>query len=63
MPYYGIPVDQTDENVAFGFNKQIITTLLRDSLNFKGVICTDWNIINNTGLDEARAWGRRAPKS
>ena len=57
MPYYGIPVDQTDENVAFGFNKQIITTLLRDSLNFKGVICTDWNIINNTGLDEARAWG------
>ena len=34
MPYYGIPVDQTDENVAFGFNKQIITTLLRDSLNF-----------------------------
>ena len=57
MPYYGIPVDQTDENVAFGFNKQIITTLLRDSLNFKGVICTDWNIINNTGIDEARAWG------
>ena len=49
--------NQTDENVAFGFNKQIITTLLRDSLNFKGVICTDWNIINNTGLDEARAWG------
>ena len=46
MPYYGIPVDQTDENVAFGFNKQIITTLLRDSLKFKGVICTDWNIIN-----------------
>ena len=57
MPYYGIPVDQTKENVAFGFNKQIITTLLRDSLNFKGVICTDWNIINDTGLDVARAWG------
>ena len=57
MPYYGIPVDQTDENVAFGFNKQIITTLLRDSLKFKGVICTDWNIINATGMDVARAWG------
>ena len=57
MPYYGIPVDQTKENVAFGFNKQIITTLLRDSLNFKGVICTDWNIINDSGLDVARAWG------
>lgn len=57
MPYYGIPMDQTNENVAFGFNKQIITTLLRDSLQFKGVICTDWNIINNSGLDVARAWG------
>ena len=57
MPYYGIPMDQTNENVAFGFNKQIITTLLRDSLKFKGVICTDWNIINDGGLDVARAWG------
>lgn len=57
MPYYGIPLEQTDENVAFGFNKQIITQLLRDSLQFKGVICTDWNIINDKGLDEARAWG------
>lgn len=57
MPYYGIPMDQTTENVAFGFNKQIITQMLRDSLKFDGVICTDWNIINDGGLDEARAWG------
>lgn len=57
MPYYGIPIDQTSENVAFGFNKEIITDLLRDSLKFNGVVCTDWNIINPGGFDEPRAWG------
>ena len=57
MPYYGIPIGQTSEDVAFGFNKDIITTLLRDSLKFKGVVCTDWNIISNTRIGEGRAWG------
>ena len=57
MPYYGIPMDQTDENVAFAFNKTIITKILRDSLKFNGVVCTDWNIISNTKMGEARAWG------
>ena len=50
MPYYGIPMGQTVEDVAFAFNKQIITQMLRDSLKFDGVICTDWNIINDKGL-------------
>jgi beta-glucosidase len=57
MPYYGIPVDQTSENVAFGFNKDIITHLLRDSLQFDGVVCTDWNIITDSNISEGRAWG------
>ena len=57
MPYYGIPMDQTDENVAFGFNRTIITKMLRDSLNFQGVICTDWNLISDGSIGEARAWG------
>ena len=57
MPYYGIPIGQTSEDVAFGFNKDIITTLLRDSLNFKGVVCTDWNIITDSKMGEGRAWG------
>lgn len=57
MPYYGIPVDQTDENVAFAFNKTIITTMLREKYGFDGVICTDWNIINATKMGDARAWG------
>ncbi len=57
MPYYGIPMGQTTEDIAFAFNKQIITQMLRDSLKFDGVICTDWNIINDKGLDKARSWG------
>lgn len=57
MPYYGIPVGQTDEDVAFAFNKAVITTLLRDSLKFEGVVCTDWGLISDTKMGEARAWG------
>ena len=51
MPYYGIPVDQTQENVAMGFNKYILSDLLREDIGFDGVICSDWGII--TG----RHWG------
>ncbi len=57
MPYYGIPIGQTSEDVAFGFNKDIIQVLLRDSLNFKGVVCTDWNLITDSKMGEGRAWG------
>ena len=57
MPYYGIPVGQTGEDVAFAFNKAIITDLLRDSLGFEGVVCTDWGIISDSKLGVARAWG------
>lgn len=57
MPYYGIPVDQTDENVAFAFNKMIITEMLREKYGFDGVICTDWNIISGSKIGDARAWG------
>lgn len=57
MPYYGIPMDQTDENVAFGFNKAVITKFLRDSLKFEGVVCTDWAIITDSKIGDARAWG------
>ncbi len=57
MPYYGIPMDQTPENVAFAFNDAIINGLLRDSLHFDGVVCTDWNIIQDASIGPARAWG------
>ena len=57
MPYYGIPIDQTDENVAFAFNKMIITEMLREKYGFDGVICTDWNIVSGSKVGDARAWG------
>ncbi len=57
MPYYGIPVGQTNEDVGFAFNKEIITDLLRDSLQFDGVVCTDWGIISDSKVKEASAWG------
>ncbi|MGB5497387.1 MAG: glycoside hydrolase family 3 N-terminal domain-containing protein, partial [Maribacter sp.] len=57
MPYYGIPVGQTSEDIGFGFNKDIIQGLLRDSLNFQGVVCTDWQIISDSKMGEGRAWG------
>jgi beta-glucosidase len=47
MPYYGIPIDQTSENVGFAFNKDIITGLLRNHYKFDGVVCTDWGLISD----------------
>lgn len=57
MPYYGVPNGQTSEDVGFAFNKDIITGLLRDSLGFDGVVCTDWAIITDMPVKEASAWG------
>lgn len=61
MLYYGVPMDQTDENVAMGFNKTIITTLLRERYQYDEVICTDWGLITDSHFPEtvwpARAWG------
>lgn len=50
MPYYGIPVGQTNEDVAFSYNKQVITGLLRDTFGFDGVVCTDWGIVTKQRL-------------
>jgi len=61
MPYYGVPVGQTDEDVAMSFNKTIITTLLRERYGFDGVVCTDWGLITDLHMGDitwpARAWG------
>jgi beta-glucosidase len=61
MPYYGVPMDQTDENVAMSFNKVIITGLLRQKYHFDGVVCTDWGLITDAHIMDAiwpaRAWG------
>jgi beta-glucosidase len=48
MPYYGIPMNQTSENVGFSFNKEMITGLLRNKYHFEGVVCTDWGLLTDT---------------
>ncbi len=50
MPYYGIPMDQTSENVGFAFNKDIITGLLREKYGFDGVVCTDWSLLTDKSM-------------
>ena len=62
MPYYGVPVGQTSEDVAMAFNRDIITGLLREKFQYDGIICTDWGVITDITIGEdvpwaARAWG------
>jgi beta-glucosidase len=61
MPYYGMPVGTEYEEVGFGFNRSVITGILRERLGFGGIVCTDWSLISDgvaLGDDiSARAWG------
>jgi beta-glucosidase-like glycosyl hydrolase len=66
MPYYGMPIDlevdgEKIQEVGFGYNKQIITGLLRDKLGYDGVVVTDWELVNDNHVGDqvlpARAWG------
>jgi beta-glucosidase len=66
MPAYGKPIDleldgEKVEEVAFSFNRRIVTRLLREELGFDGVVVTDWGLITDVeimGLPfPARAWG------
>ena len=61
MPYYGMPVGTEWEEVGFAFNKAVITGLLRETLGFNGIICTDWGLITDATIlgqgMPARAWG------
>ncbi|MDG2304409.1 MAG: glycoside hydrolase family 3 N-terminal domain-containing protein [Candidatus Binatia bacterium] len=50
MPYYGVPVGQTSEDVAMGFNREILTDLLREKYGFDGVVCADWGIVAPLGF-------------
>lgn len=66
MPYYGRPVGlvldgDPVEEVGFGYNRQILTGLLRERLRYDGVILTDWELVNDNVVGDqvlpARAWG------
>ncbi len=50
MPYYGIPVGQTSEDVGFGLNKDIITGLLRNKYHYEGIVCTDFGLVSDVGI-------------
>jgi beta-glucosidase len=61
MPYYGMPIDTPYEAVGFGFNRDVITGLLRERYGFDGIVCTDWGLINDRmimgDMHVGRAWG------
>lgn len=61
MPYYGMPVGTEYEEVGFGFNKSVLTGLLRERYGFDGVVCTDWGLVTDDEIMgqplPARAWG------
>jgi len=57
MPYYGVPVGQTNEAVAFGYNKEIITGMLRQKYGFDGVVCSDWGLVTDSPAKPAAAYG------
>ncbi|MBS1905859.1 MAG: glycoside hydrolase family 3 C-terminal domain-containing protein [Actinobacteria bacterium] len=61
MPYYGMPVGTEYEEVGFGFNKSVLTGLLRERYGFDGIVCTDWGLVTDADFAgqpfPARAWG------
>ncbi|MGX7352306.1 glycosyl hydrolase family 3 N terminal domain protein [Enterococcus canis] len=61
MPYYTISYEQTAENVGNGFNKTIITDLLRERYDYDGVVCTDWGITGDVERMDSfiggKCWG------
>ncbi|MFJ8084149.1 glycoside hydrolase family 3 N-terminal domain-containing protein [Streptomyces sp. NPDC096205] len=61
MPYYGQPVGTDWEEVGFGFNRGVVTGLLRERLGFDGIVCTDWGLLTDHEIfgevHQARAWG------
>ena len=66
MPYYGRPIGleldgEPVEEVGFGYNRQVVTGLLRERLGFRGVVLSDWELVNDNLVGDqvlpARAWG------
>jgi beta-glucosidase len=61
MPYYAMPVGTEYEEVGFGFNKAVVTGLLREKYGFDGIVCTDWGLVTDSQIFgaafPARAWG------
>lgn len=59
MPYYTISTGE-GEAVGNGFNKYLITDVLRGEYGYDGVLCTDWGITRDVStIDkyEGKSWG------
>ncbi|MDV7138345.1 glycoside hydrolase family 3 N-terminal domain-containing protein [Maribacter sp. TH_r10] len=59
MPYYTISSGE-GEKVGNGFNKYLITDVLRGEYGYDGVLCTDWAITRDiSAVDkfEGKSWG------
>lgn len=51
MPYYGVPIGLAGvEEVAFGFNRQIIEELLQGRLGYQGIVCSDWGLLSTVKM-------------
>ncbi len=62
MPYYGVPLGQTAQDIGMSFNRKIVNDLLRNEFGYDGVVCTDWGILEGfslAGLEivETKDWG------
>src|SRR5580765_2775769 len=59
MPYYGRPVGAGLEEVGFGFNRDVITGILRGQYGFDGVVCTDWGLVSDAPMPDGSVWGAK----
>ena len=63
MPYYTISYNQnggSGSNRGNGYNRYLITDLLRGVYHYEGVICTDWGItsdVTDPANFEGKCWG------
>ena len=56
MPYYGKPVGTELEPVGFGYNRGVITDMLRGRFGFDGVVCTDWGLVTDRPMPDGSVW-------
>jgi beta-glucosidase len=60
MPYYGRPLGLPIEEVGFGFNRDVVTGLLRERFGFDGVVCSDWGLVSDLSLPDGSVWPAKA---
>ncbi len=59
MPYYGRPIGTELEEVGFGYNRGVVTGILRERYGFDGVVCTDWGLITDAPMPDGSVFGAK----